>query len=34
MREPAARPASYEDLLQVPEHLVAEIIDGVLRTHP
>ena len=34
MGEPAARTASYEDLLQVPEHLVAEIIDGVLRTHP
>jgi Uma2 family endonuclease len=34
MGEPAARPASYEDLLQVPEHLVAEIIHGVLLTHP
>jgi Uma2 family endonuclease len=34
MGEPAARPASYDDLLQVPEHLVAEIIHGVLHTHP
>ena len=28
------RPATYADLEAVPEHLVAEIIDGVLRTHP
>lgn len=26
--------ATYEDLLQVPEHLVAEIIHGQLHTHP
>ncbi len=26
--------ATYADLEAVPEHLVAEIIDGVLRTHP
>jgi hypothetical protein len=34
---PARRPASYEDLLQVPDHLVAEILDGGLRhvgAHP
>jgi len=31
---PAKRPATYEDLLQVPEHLVAEIIDGELITSP
>jgi Uma2 family endonuclease len=31
---PAKRPATYEDLLQVPEHLVAEIIDGDLVTSP
>lgn len=31
---PAKRPATYEDLLQVPEHLVAEIIDGELVTSP
>ncbi|MBN9162176.1 MAG: hypothetical protein BGO98_11070 [Myxococcales bacterium 68-20] len=34
MGDPAKRRATYEELLQVPEHLVAEIIDGVLRTHP
>lgn len=28
------RPATYADLEAVPENLVAEIIDGVLRTHP
>lgn len=28
MGEPATRPATYEDLLQVPEHLIAEIISG------
>lgn len=27
-------PATYEDLLAVPEHLVAEIIDGELVTSP
>jgi hypothetical protein len=31
---PAKRPATYEDLLQVPEHLVTEIIDGELVTSP
>lgn len=34
MSIPAERPATYEDLLQVPEHLVAEILDGQLYTHP
>lgn len=34
MNEPAQRLATYEDLLQVPEHLVAEIINGGLVTHP
>ena len=34
MAEPAGRPATYEDLLRVPEHLVAEIINGRLVTHP
>jgi len=29
-----AGPATYEDLLKVPEHLVAEIIDGKLYTSP
>jgi Uma2 family endonuclease len=31
---PIKRPATYEDLLKVPEHLVAEIIDGDLITSP
>jgi Uma2 family endonuclease len=31
---PVRRPASYEDLLKVPEHLVAEIVDGELHTSP
>ena len=34
MGEPALRPATYEDLLQVPEQLVAEILDGELYTQP
>jgi len=34
MGDPAKRRATYEDLLAVPEHVVAEIIDGSLRTHP
>jgi Uma2 family endonuclease len=33
--EPAVlRPATYEDLLKVPENLVAELIDGELYTWP
>ncbi len=34
MAETAVRQATYADLEAVPEHLVAEIIDGVLETHP
>jgi len=34
MSEPAERLATYEDLLRVPGHLVAEIISGRLVTHP
>lgn len=34
MSRPAKRPATYEDLLQVPDHMVAEIIDGELFTTP
>jgi Uma2 family endonuclease len=34
MGEPAKRRATYEDLLAVPKHLVAEIIDGNLVTQP
>ncbi|MDN5927306.1 MAG: Uma2 family endonuclease [Hyphomicrobiales bacterium] len=29
-----SKTATYTDLEAVPEHLVAEIIDGVIRTHP
>lgn len=28
------RPATYDDLLKVPDHLVAEILDGELYTSP
>ena len=31
---PTHRPATYEDLLSVPEHLIAELIDGELYTSP
>lgn len=34
MTEGAVRLASYEDLLAVPEHLIAELIYGVLITSP
>jgi len=34
MGEPAKRRATYEDLLAVPEHLIAEIIQGTLVTTP
>jgi Uma2 family endonuclease len=34
MADIAERPATYEDLLAVPEHLVAEILFGQLVTHP
>ena len=34
MAEPAQRAATYEDLLAVPENLVAEILFGHLVTHP
>ena len=30
----AARRATYRDVLDAPEHMVAEIIAGVLHTHP
>jgi len=30
----ARRPATYDDLRRVPEHLVAEIVDGELFTSP
>ncbi len=34
MADPARRHATYDDLLRVPDHLVAEIIDGELVTSP
>ena len=34
MGGPAKRRATYEDLLAVPENLIAEIINGVLVTQP
>jgi Uma2 family endonuclease len=34
MADPAERRATYDDLLAVPEHLVAEIIGGRLVTAP
>lgn len=34
MAEPAIKPASYQDLLQVPDQLVAEILHGQLETSP
>ncbi len=34
MPSTAKRTATYEDLLQVPDHLVAEILNGRLVTHP
>lgn len=34
MSSPAHRPATYADLLKVPDNLVAEIIDGELHTSP
>jgi Uma2 family endonuclease len=34
MSAPVRTPASYADLEKVPPHLVAEIIDGILHTHP
>ncbi|MGH7284506.1 MAG: Uma2 family endonuclease, partial [Polyangiaceae bacterium] len=34
MGDPAKRRATYEDLLAVPKHLVAEIIHGTLITTP
>ncbi len=34
MAQPAVQQATYEDILNAPEHLVAEIINGALHTHP
>jgi Uma2 family endonuclease len=32
--KPPKRPATYEDLLEVPDHKVAEILDGELHVSP
>lgn len=34
MAHPARKNATYEDLLEVPAHRVAEIIHGTLHSHP
>jgi Uma2 family endonuclease len=34
MTEPVRRRATYEDVLQSPEHVVAEVIEGVLYQSP
>jgi Uma2 family endonuclease len=34
MADTPKRPATYADIEAAPEHLVAEIIDGTLMTHP
>lgn len=34
MAHPQRNPASYQDILNLPEHLVGEIIDGKLHTQP
>ncbi|MFD0936549.1 Uma2 family endonuclease [Methylobacterium trifolii] len=34
MADAAIRLATYADLAAVPDHLVAEIVDGTLETHP
>lgn len=34
MGHPVAKPATYEDLFDLPENLVGEIINGRLVTHP
>lgn len=34
MSQPARRPATYQDVLGAPEHLIAELIHGELYTHP
>ena len=34
MADPAKRRATYQDILDAPEHMVAEIVDGTLYTSP
>jgi Uma2 family endonuclease len=31
---PASRPATYQDVIDAPENMVAEIVDGVLNLQP
>lgn len=34
MSQPAPRKATYQDVLDAPQHHVAELLEGVLHTHP
>ena len=34
MAQPAQRPATYEDVLAAPPHMVAQVLDGELHLHP
>ena len=34
MAEPARKPATYQDVLDAPEHMIAQIIDGELILQP
>jgi Uma2 family endonuclease len=34
MNEPARRRATYQDVLNAPPHMIAEVIDGTLRLQP
>ena len=34
MADPAFKRATYEDVLRAPQHVIAEVIDGVLSTQP
>src|SRR5262245_49701750 len=34
MADPAKRRATYDDLVAVPDHLIAEIVDGELLVNP
>ncbi|MYK12833.1 MAG: Uma2 family endonuclease [Rhodospirillaceae bacterium] len=33
-RRPLERPATYQDVIDAPAHMVAEIVEGALHTHP
>lgn len=32
--DPARKRATYQDVLDAPDHLIAQVLDGVLHTHP